>query len=1023
MATIISNGNTTLNTASGFYAVESANLSPMSTTLLALTTTRYINVTFDHAGNSLGIVLNLITTSMTSKSVISSLEWYQSVTSFNTTTERVNKVAHTLLDNDIVSFTTTGVLPTGITAGVQYYVINRTADDFQISTSLGGSAVGLSGTPSGTWAVGVERATKTLTTTEIAGDGMSGTYKYRDGYFTPFIFTSGYAVDTDAGEWRFRIGHGSGTGTWQLGSSDGTNPFYAAWCDNAATFADTNVVIVKDTVTIDKTATFGAVLGTGDAVNGTSCVICSNPANPTAASVAQLVWENPPVSAYTLSIGGKVYIYAYSGFRVGSENRTLTPVTITIANPGVVTSAGHGLTNGQAVVFSTTGALPTGITAGTRYFVANKTDDTFEFEATVGGGSIETTGTQSGVHTCLHRLRIPLAQKATITFTAPAAGTATSGLINPTGAGSYTYGGLSSLFLYGEIPTYQKTTLASDAATGQKDLVCTDNVDWVNGDSIVVGKQNIMGQGDTTIYTVDSVAGDTVTTTANIATNIRRAGGTVLKLGGHGILMQNNSTFSQHYLCATANLQISGVELYNQIIYTISGTGYYSYLQSLQAAYRSQWLIQDVVTWSNTTSCLYAFGALVPPDGVLEQRVYSFRQNVCTNNVAYYNTTHTSGRMTVKDCVVLCHYWGTMATSTSIRMTVDNNSFENSRSGAGVPYFYMTGINGVFTNNKVWGSGNAEPTGGAVAVGACVAPLDISGNYYDYNACAVGMSSHSSVGCVDNNSIFGSEYANTTDVGFVAGGYHDYIFNSDTGNLVISELYLGDMVEGGKVGFTDFNDTTNDDRVYFRLGKTQRTGDSLTDTTVHTAGTGKFAIRFEPLSSTENLAWEISVPTGDITAKTMFVSVWCKINNATYWAGTKEMPRLTVNYDNGTSVYTEAAESTDWQLLVRSFTPTTAYGQITVSLSARTDAVTTNAYVYWDDFSVAYPPNASLDLGGMDLWTKGLPITPPIAIPLSAGTVASSVWEEAKTSHVTAGTMGEAMTFMKKVIGWLRSLL
>jgi len=76
-------------------------------------------------------------------------------------------------------------------------------------------------------------------------------------------------------------------------------------------------------------------------------------------------------------------------------------VTITIATPGVVTWADHGLQIGSPVVFTTTGALPTGITAGTVYYVisAGFAVDSFQIGATQGGAAINTTGSQSGVHT------------------------------------------------------------------------------------------------------------------------------------------------------------------------------------------------------------------------------------------------------------------------------------------------------------------------------------------------------------------------------------------------------------------------------------------------------------------------------------------------------------------------------------------------------------------------------------------------------------------------------------------------
>jgi len=74
-------------------------------------------------------------------------------------------------------------------------------------------------------------------------------------------------------------------------------------------------------------------------------------------------------------------------------------VTISIASPGVITLAGHNLTTSDTVVFGTTGALPTGLTAGTRYYVVSPTTDGFSVATTANGTAINTSGTQSGTHT------------------------------------------------------------------------------------------------------------------------------------------------------------------------------------------------------------------------------------------------------------------------------------------------------------------------------------------------------------------------------------------------------------------------------------------------------------------------------------------------------------------------------------------------------------------------------------------------------------------------------------------------
>ena len=94
------------------------------------------------------------------------------------------------------------------------------------------------------------------------------------------------------------------------------------------------------------------------------------------------------------------YSVRWDGYLSPTETST---VTMTIASPCVVTYNNHGLQAGAPVVFSTTGALPTGLTAGTTYYVmaTNLAANTFQVSATSGGAAINTSGTQSGTHTAV----------------------------------------------------------------------------------------------------------------------------------------------------------------------------------------------------------------------------------------------------------------------------------------------------------------------------------------------------------------------------------------------------------------------------------------------------------------------------------------------------------------------------------------------------------------------------------------------------------------------------------------------
>ena len=75
--------------------------------------------------------------------------------------------------------------------------------------------------------------------------------------------------------------------------------------------------------------------------------------------------------------------------------------TVTIASPAVFTLTAHRFVPGTPLYFTTTGALPTGLAAGTTYYVisAGLTADAFRVSTTIDGTVVNTSGTQSGTHT------------------------------------------------------------------------------------------------------------------------------------------------------------------------------------------------------------------------------------------------------------------------------------------------------------------------------------------------------------------------------------------------------------------------------------------------------------------------------------------------------------------------------------------------------------------------------------------------------------------------------------------------
>lgn len=120
----------------------------------------------------------------------------------------------------------------------------------------------------------------------------------------------------------------------------------------------------------------------------------------------------------------------------GTLGRT---ATMTTADPCVVSVSTNAFVAGQAVQFTTTGALPSPVTTGVTYYAGNiVTNTTFnlydtEANAIIGGatGRISTAGSsQSGVHTCKHAAKIaanPTAGMSIITYCGSSVNGATLG--------------------------------------------------------------------------------------------------------------------------------------------------------------------------------------------------------------------------------------------------------------------------------------------------------------------------------------------------------------------------------------------------------------------------------------------------------------------------------------------------------------------------------------------------------------------------------------------------------------------
>lgn len=140
-------------------------------------------------------------------------------------------------------------------------------------------------------------------------------------------------------------------------------------------------------------------LATDTSFNGLAVVMASNPAAGT--------WTYASTGSNGSPTGFGWIHEASLQIPAASFARTVTAQTGTISNststglPAVVTAAAHGRSANDPIVFTTTGALPTGLTAGTVYYVAARkmTVGTFCVSNFPDGPLVSTSSAGSGTHT------------------------------------------------------------------------------------------------------------------------------------------------------------------------------------------------------------------------------------------------------------------------------------------------------------------------------------------------------------------------------------------------------------------------------------------------------------------------------------------------------------------------------------------------------------------------------------------------------------------------------------------------
>lgn len=210
--------------------------------------------------------------------------------------------------------------------------------------------------------------------TWTSGSGVSGLYQVTD-------------VDTNTSKITINLPYVSGTATFSTSSSTVATVTFSSYnlvSGQTAVLPTYNAPVLVNWTSHGRKP--------GDTVQfATATSLPGGLQTSTTYYVSRIVNAN----AFTITDGpgGTVEIVCTSN---GSGTQTV------IVTPTVITWTGHGRSVGNPVRFTTDGALPTGFSTGTTYYVNNVLSaNTFTVSATLGGASVLATATGSGAHTCI----------------------------------------------------------------------------------------------------------------------------------------------------------------------------------------------------------------------------------------------------------------------------------------------------------------------------------------------------------------------------------------------------------------------------------------------------------------------------------------------------------------------------------------------------------------------------------------------------------------------------------------------
>lgn len=283
---------------------------------------------------------------------------------FDNTTERVNDTAHGLQNGQKVKLSTTGALPSELSTSTIYYVVGEAANYFQLSLTLGGSAVAFS-------------------------DDGSGTHSYT--IADELVIAGSYCGGITAAD--------SGI---NLGST--ARPFGNLFLDGGTTSNDGQIFFGDSGErVIQSYETLNALYFTGWNTINLSANVALNAGNDFSGFNSVLYRFQRINLDNSTTDGGSIGFNAGNlsteqDYRIKADLGNQQVCTFTNGTDKVNDTA-HELTDDDRIIFSNSGgALPAEISDSTYYYVVNAGADDFQISTSSGGSALDFTDDGTGTN-------------------------------------------------------------------------------------------------------------------------------------------------------------------------------------------------------------------------------------------------------------------------------------------------------------------------------------------------------------------------------------------------------------------------------------------------------------------------------------------------------------------------------------------------------------------------------------------------------------------------------------------------